>query len=83
VFAENHCRNIETGGRPQGLPFNVETVSFKLISVTFAVLCQTVFVCFALSLILNARTQDWYQIVCYYEEYLMAGYLSQCLAWLP
>jgi len=40
MFAENHCRNIETGGRPQGLPFNVETVSFKLISVAFPVLLR-------------------------------------------
>jgi len=37
MFAENNRRKIETEGRPQGLPFNVETVSFKLASVTRSV----------------------------------------------
>jgi len=59
MFAENHRRNIETEGRPQGLPFNVETVSFELISVAFPALLRIYNYIFAKLTQGNAITQDW------------------------
>jgi len=59
MFAENNRRNIETEGRPQGLPFNVESVSFKLISVAFPVLLRVYNYISAKLTQGIAVTQDW------------------------